>query len=181
MGYRSYVTVAIGFPDVDAMASFVTERKLSGAINEEELSYYNVMKGSSYRGIRITNPDGSKQDLGDENTIMYAHFEDVKWYESYIDVQMHMGMIEKAKSLGLPTYYARIGEDYGDVECEAYEEACTDDDAQLKYAETTVDWLDSGFEVVRYLGIPQGNDQWTIKEAIKRRETDEQRTETSES
>ena len=182
MGYRSDVIVAIGFPDDDAMVAFVTERKLSGAINEEELDAYNVMEGSGFTGKEVIDTEGVEQYAETyDPKIMYAQFEDVKWYEGFGDVDMHMGMIEKAKSLGLPTYYARIGEDYGDVECEAYEEAWTDEDAQLKYAETNVDWLDSGFEVVRYLGIRQGNDQWTIKEAIKRRETDEQPRETIES
>lgn len=181
MGYRSEVVVAIGFPDDDAMVAFATERKLSGAINEEELGYYNVMKGSGCTGIVLTNPDGTKQSTGYEPTIMYVYFDHVKWYESYEDVQMHMGMIEKAKSLGLPTYFARVGEDIGDIVCEAIEEVWTDEDAQLRYAETNVDWLDSGFEAVSYLGVPRDNDQWTIKEAIKRRETDEQPRETIES
>lgn len=181
MGYRSEVVVAIGFPDDDAMVAFVTERKLSGAINEEELGHYNVMKGSSSNGRVEPHPDGNSRWVGNKNTIMYVHFDHVKWYESYEDVQMHMGMIEKAKSLGLPTYYARIGEDIGDIDWEACEEVWTDEDARLKYAETNVDWIGSGFEAVSYLGVPRDNDQWTIKEAIKRRETDEQPRETIES
>lgn len=172
MGYRSEVTVAIGFPDDDAMVAFVTERRLSGAINEEQLEPYNVMEGCSYTNeqSKICTP-----------TIMYAHFEYVKWYEGYEDVDMHMGMIEKAKSLGLPTYYARIGEDYGDIECDAYDEAWVDDDTQIKFAKINVDWFESGFGVARCLEVPAYNDQWTIKEALQRRETDEQPRETIES
>lgn len=188
MGYRSEVVVAIGFPDDDAMVAFVTERKLSGAINEEELGHYNVMRGSGHDGVAtdtdpygvVTNTDGIRM-VEYRPTILYVHFDHAKWYEGYEDVQMHMSMIEKAKLLGLPTYFARVGEDIGDIVCEYFEEAWTDEDAQLRYAETNVDWLGSGFEAVSYLGVPRDNDQWTIKEAIKRRETDEQPRETIES
>lgn len=93
MGYRSDVAIAIAFENTDKLVAFVAEIRLSG--DEEEVK---ALDGFDVAGERV----------------LFYTANDVKWYDSYADVQAIEGILEDAKQRGLPTYRGVVGEDYDD-------------------------------------------------------------------
>ena len=107
MGYRSDVAIAIAAPSVDALREFLAVAKVTldypSDMIKDELSCYSV---------RIWGDE----DDSPRPCVMYAHFEDVKWYPSFSDVHLHADLIELAHKHNLATKFIRIGEDADDVE-----------------------------------------------------------------
>ncbi len=98
MGYRSDVTYAIAFKDIDAKRKFV-------ALNKIHPRYSKALEEC--------------QEV--ESDLLYIIFEHnyVKWYDGYEDVAWHMDMLSDidADSIdGVAAKLVRIGEDHGDVE-----------------------------------------------------------------
>jgi hypothetical protein len=97
MGYRSDVAIGIAFPNREAMIGFLTSIKLKGdVIQPEELAHYKA-----------------SQDT--DTVILHARFSDVKWYDSYPDVQCHHRLINTAQAEDFATAFICIGEESNDV------------------------------------------------------------------
>ena len=97
MGYRSDVTLGVAFPSMEDLVAFVTKIKLAGTMPPEEWEHY------------YTTPlDGGA-------ALLHATFNDVKWYESYPDVQGHIAMYGQANSDEYATAFVRIGEGQDDT------------------------------------------------------------------
>lgn len=124
MGYRSEVSLVIQTDEPetkkckDLWATFITEAKaldktkwfmsiLCDTADEETKKYYEGWY------------DGTGLDM--ENQSIVCYFADVKWYESFDDVQSTMALLKLAESYAedkhpLSYSYVRIGEDNDDVE-----------------------------------------------------------------
>lgn len=94
MGYRSDVAIGFLFKDHEQMLGFVTAERLVG-----DKRVLDALK--EYRVI---------------GNLLHTCFENVKWYDSYDDVQSHMGMIARATANGISTAFLRIGEEDEDTE-----------------------------------------------------------------
>ena len=98
MGYRSDVTYAIVFRDIECKRKFV-------ALNKLHPQYHKALEECL--------------DIDDEELTIVAVFESVKWYDSFSDVQSHMQMLESIvndKLDGVSAKFARAGEEGDDVE-----------------------------------------------------------------
>jgi hypothetical protein len=98
MGYRSEVTYAISFRDLDYKRKFVALHKLNPQFAEVLNECVEV-----------------------DTDLLYIIFEHnyIKWYEGYADVNNHMTMlrqIEDEEMEGVAAKFIRIGEEHGDVE-----------------------------------------------------------------
>ena len=106
MGYRSDVAIAIAAPSVDALREFLAVAKVTlnypADMINDELSCYSV----KIWGDEDDNP---------RPCVMYAQFQDVKWYPDFKDVHLHTDLIELAQDSKLATKFVRIGEDADDV------------------------------------------------------------------
>jgi hypothetical protein len=98
MGYRSDVTYAIVFRDMECKRKFV-------ALNKLHPQYHKALEECL--------------GIDDEELTISAVFESVKWYDSFSDVQCHMKMLESIvddKLDGVSAKFARAGEEGDDVE-----------------------------------------------------------------
>jgi hypothetical protein len=171
MGYRSNVVNAIAFPSKDKLLSFLTECRLNNVIDKQELDAYEV---------RVYHEHLYK-DFGDsvraERTFVYvlhAEFEDVKWYESFSDVQQHEAMLELANEKNYPTCFIRIGEETDDVV----------ENINSGYVDGfEFGWWDYEYRVIRGYDIADADTTLTMQDFIKtnRSSDDGQQSETSES
>jgi len=98
MGYRSEVTYAIEFKDLDTKRKFVALHKLRP-------EYVEVLN----------------ECIEVDSDLLYIIFEHnyIKWYEGYEGVNNHMQMlreIEEEEMEGIAAKFVRIGEEAGDVE-----------------------------------------------------------------
>lgn len=100
MGYRSDVTLGVAFPSMEALVAFVTKIKLTGMMLPTEWQWYHT-----------THLDGG-------GALLHATFLDVKWYESYNDVQCHTALYQQAIEDNHATAFIRIGEEDNDIEVE---------------------------------------------------------------
>ena len=100
MGYRSEVLLAIELPSKQAMYEFVAIAKA----------------GASVEVIEAINDYGMYAPEHTENVAIIAHYDHVKWYNSFSDVQAHDHILELASEMRYPTLFLRIGEDADDVE-----------------------------------------------------------------
>lgn len=105
MGYRSDVVIAFQFDDKDDLVVFATKLKLSG---DEEIK-------KAFKEYRYTQA----KPAYDENVVyvMYAHFENVKWYDShpYPNVEAHTQIRHDALEHNAATLYLIVGEDLKDL------------------------------------------------------------------
>lgn len=108
MGYRSDVSIAIYGPE-EAMAPFIAaQRMLPDSIIVTDKDYIK-----SY-GFGTTVP-GDPEIV--PHHIILAEFQQVKWYESYPDVQRWETLIAEASANpALCTEFVRLGEEGDDVE-----------------------------------------------------------------
>ena len=98
MGYRSEVAYAIQFKDADALKEFVGLH----AINEDTRQALNECELSN-----------------DDQPALLFKAEDVKWYDSYEEVQAHnklLDSVDEAFSDRAGYHFLRIGEDDDDNE-----------------------------------------------------------------
>ena len=161
MGYRSDVVNAIAFPNKDKLLSFLTECRLDGVIDKEELDHYEVKVWSYNEGFVY---------------VLHAEFTDVKWYDTFDAVKQHTAMRELADSKSFPTCFLRIGEE-------------TDDLEQIVNCEFDVDgsfefyWWEYGYEIDRSFCLNRNDTTLTMQDFLKtnRSSDDGQQPETSES
>ena len=102
MGYRSDVAYAIQFKDANALKEFVGLH----AINEDTRE---ALKECTL---------ALEEDPNEAPALMFNE-SDVKWYDSFEEVQAHMKLIEsvdEAFSDRAGYYFLRIGEDHDDNE-----------------------------------------------------------------
>ena len=98
MGYRSDVTYAIEFKDLDTKRKFVALHKLNAQYKEALDDCYEVDSDGLY-------------------IIFEANY--IKWYDGYEEVVAHTKMleaIENEEMEGVAARLVRIGEESGDVE-----------------------------------------------------------------
>ena len=166
MGYRSDVVQAIAFPSKDKLLSFLTECRLDGVIDKDELNEY-VVKVWSYNF-------GGTENIIEFVYVLEAKFNDVKWYDYFEDVKQHEAMLELANEKGFPTCFIRIGEDTGDT----VQEVCSGPVDDFEFL-----WWEYGYEVIRSYDIAEGDATLTMQDFLKtnRSSDDGQQPETSES
>lgn len=107
MGYRSTVAYVIQFEDVEHKKEFVAVHKLDDKLKDaiKELGH-----------------------LEDDTSYLSFYVDDVKWYTSYEDVQMHNRLLKCISELSEDENYERsisarmirIGEDTDDIEDDGY-------------------------------------------------------------
>ena len=105
MGYRSEVSIAV-YGEYDKMAAFIAAARLTDDFSTiwEECEMY------PYTGFW----DGDTPKM----YMLCASFCDVKWYESYPDVQAWQKFLDraaKAEEAGVNYEFTRVGEEYTDV------------------------------------------------------------------
>jgi len=105
MGYRSEVAYVIQFKDIETKQKYVALNKLNAKFNGalQECNHVDDM----------------------EKTYISAHFQDVKWYDGYDDVDMHMEMLQaisEGEPDGVSARFIRIGESSDDCQDDAYGE-----------------------------------------------------------
>ena len=98
MGYRSDVALGVGFKNREALVAFLSAVRLGDKMPAEHLACYKVTEVS---------PD---------MILLHATFMDVKWYDSYSDVQCHNGLLVEAAAHGAATAFVRVGEELDDNE-----------------------------------------------------------------
>lgn len=107
MGYRSEVAYVIQFEDVQHKNEFIATTKLLEPHGKalEELNH-----------------------LDDDCTYLSFHWDNVKWYDSYPEVQMHIKLLDYINELSedeaytkdISARFARVGEDETDNVNEGY-------------------------------------------------------------
>jgi len=103
MGYRSDVTYAIEFKDLDTKRKFV-------ALNKLHPCFIKALEEC--------------EEVDTDNLFIIYEANHVKWYESFDDVKWHMDMltsIEEETMEGIAAKFVRIGEEYDDVEVIEYQ------------------------------------------------------------
>ena len=103
MGYRSDVTYALEFRELNCKRKFVVMAKLDPVFNE-------ALKECEH--------------VDDDKLFMYAEFTWVKWYDNFDDVQCHTKMldhIQENKLDGVSAKFIRMGEEMEDAEEMVYE------------------------------------------------------------
>jgi hypothetical protein len=109
MGYRSDVAIAVYGPE-EVVAPFVTANRLLGDIDFGDVDIYQYTDGSV-----------------DKMCMVMVNFEDVKWYDSYKEVQEWEDFMKRAGRLAatepLNAEFVRVGEEAGDIEQIAYGES----------------------------------------------------------
>ena len=120
MGYRSDVAIAIYGP-VIAMAPFIASRRLLGDVNfeDDDVSIY-----------AFANPKDDVGLFGEGLTLnavpwtmLWATFDDTKWYDGYSDVDAWNKLVMDALSDcgendDLNVEFIRVGEETGDLDHE---------------------------------------------------------------
>ena len=105
MGYRSEVAYVITFKDTPTKQQWVALTKLNAQFNKALKECNHV--------------DNLEKDY------ISAHFRDVKWYDGYEDVDMHMHMLDSISEDepdGVNARFIRIGESSDDAQDDAYGE-----------------------------------------------------------
>ena len=131
MGYRSNVTYVVTFASVDepekAYAQFT--KFYLWVTQEHRLDYKEEDGGPrldphrpdwyDYKRVRDWCKDVYMKFYWnvDEMTLVFEE-EDIKWYQSFVDVQWHEQLLEKVKDYSCGAYkFIRLGEDPSDIEC----------------------------------------------------------------
>jgi hypothetical protein len=98
MGYRSDVTYAIEFKDLETKRKFV-------AVNKLHPQFIKALKEC--------------EEVDTDNLYIIYEANCVKWYETFEDVSWHMDMlsaIEEEETEGVAAKFIRIGEEHDDIE-----------------------------------------------------------------
>ena len=104
MGYRSDVALGIAFPNSEALIAFASAQRVTGdKYMQEALKEYRVTHMSS---------------AWEGGVVLWASFEQVKWYSDYSDVKAHERIIDNAATLDYSTVKIEVGEDLDDVKFE---------------------------------------------------------------
>jgi hypothetical protein len=109
MGYRSEVAYRIGFTDKEVLNEYIALVMLKG--NEEV---------KALRECQIELPDN-----GSEECFINFYQRDVKWYDSFPDVQAHTWLYKFAKKRfpdNVSYKFLRVGEETGDIEDDCNDE-----------------------------------------------------------
>jgi hypothetical protein len=129
MGYRSDVCYVVKFflegqPE-KAFADYVAFQKW---VKEEHALTKEVPDPSTQRPAVKTITHSYKNEDGHirwsrEDCAMIFEGENVKWYESFVDVRWHAALLEKVKEYETGNYrFVRIGEEYSDIEEDEHED-----------------------------------------------------------
>jgi hypothetical protein len=126
MGYRSTVAYTIRFTPVPANnVDSPTEEEL----NKCKESFYTFLAEAKVKLSGAVNDDGMRVDEGNLALNFLAY--DVKWYESYEDVQVHENLISLSKEWAdegetanpnIGGIFMRIGEEMDDIVQEGWGE-----------------------------------------------------------
>jgi hypothetical protein len=146
MGYRSTVAYTIRFTPISKPRESDTETGLivHGSPTEEELkeckaSFYTFLAEAKVKYLGAVSDRGMTVDEGNMALNFIAY--DVKWYETYEDVQMHEKLMELSQSweeMGnehIGGIFMRIGEEVDDI-------------VQEGWGECDWDWLSIGREII---------------------------------
>jgi hypothetical protein len=103
MGYRSEVAYVIAFEDKTTLNEFISLVMLKGGAEAEALKECQI----------------AVQDNGRKECFINFYADDVKWYDSYAEVEAHTWLYQYAvERFGNKCAYKflRIGEEQGDIE-----------------------------------------------------------------
>ena len=131
MGYRSTVAYTIRFtpfpsPQEAEKGEFPSDKD----INLCKESFYTFLAEAKLKYLGAVNDEGMKID--ESNMALNFFASDVKWYESYEDVQVHENLISLSKEWAdegetanpnIGGIFTRIGEEMDDIVEEAWGEA----------------------------------------------------------
>ena len=107
MGYRSHVVSAIYGPTEDINKLIVLGK----------LAPLNVFdKFSCYIDLHAMTLGAVNQNKDSEFRVIMFEAPDVKWYDTYSDVQAWHKLMDHAKEMNLNVEFARVGEDPDDIE-----------------------------------------------------------------
>lgn len=112
MGYRSDVALGIAFPNSEALIAFASAQRVTGdKYMQKALKEYRVthMPSAALGGV-----------------VLWASFEDVKWYSEYQGVQSNEQILANAKLLDYSTIFIEIGEELDDLKYEVDEGSKSD-------------------------------------------------------
>lgn len=130
MGYRSTVVNTIVMPSMDFLKSWVVRTSIEAGIHKEGMDW--ILENSR---ICKTPAVASKWTVERSDYVLPAFtdmyiwefmVDDVKWYESYFDVQLMESIITDAKDSGLPGVFIRLGEDTDDIVHDVYDSSQDD-------------------------------------------------------
>lgn len=119
MGYRSEVVAAIGMPSMD----FIVQKMAALKLLEDQSIFEFILGGSSVREEEMNVSDYLKGQEGyeplppghDKWYIWEFEENDIKWYDSYPDIQAWDAIMEEAGEKGMYVQFLRVGEETGDV------------------------------------------------------------------
>jgi hypothetical protein len=138
MGYRSEVNYVVKFSSKDepekAYAQFI--------------KFYNWVKrhtvttkesSADYAGQKVLTGGWNLYWNVDEQTLCFEA-NDVKWYDSYADVQWHEQLLEQSKQYSCATHrFVRVGEEHDDIVVETHQgDDSWDDCYETIYPETRI-------------------------------------------
>jgi hypothetical protein len=136
MGYRSDVGLGIVFENDEKLLEFALKVVAFQPITvREALLEYS----------RSTGGDG----------FIFAGFEDVKWYDSYPDVQGHHQLLDLARENGAGTAFVRVGEETSDTVLDILE---PDNAAEIDHNElqNRMQILYDSFDLIVHAEFPRG-------------------------
>jgi len=115
MGYRSEVSIAV-YGEYDEMVAFIAAARLTEDFSTiwEECEMYPYT-------VEFSNSNTSKMYM------LCASYCDVKWYESYPEVQAWSNFLDRAtaaEDAGINCEFTRVGEEYSDVTYECSGDHC---------------------------------------------------------
>jgi hypothetical protein len=146
MGYRSTVAYTIRFtpfsnPQESEQGEFPSDKD----INKCKESFYTFLAEAKLKYLGAMNDDGMRVDESNMAINFLAY--DVKWYESYEDVQVHENLISLSKEWAdegetanpnIGGIFMRIGEEMDDMVEEGWGEH--DWDWMRIHRQIEVDW-----------------------------------------
>ena len=136
MGYRSEVNYVVKFSSKDepekAYAQFI---KFYNWVKRHTV---NTKQGSAdYSGQKVLTNAWHLYWNVDEQVLCFEA-SDVKWYDSYSDVQWHQQLLKEVQKYSCATYrFVRLGEDPSDIEVDEYGGkdcgACVEIDVETRF------------------------------------------------
>ena len=144
MGYRSTVAYTIRFtPIPDPQAEDGAEYADAFDVKQCKESFYTFLAEAKVKCTGAINDEDTKVD--ESNMAINFFASDVKWYESYEDVQCHEALIQLSKdwvdmeNRHIGGIFIRIGEEMDDITEEEWGEA--DWDWLCVTREVHCDWM----------------------------------------
>ena len=115
MGYRSDVAIAIYGPEEVMVPFIAAERLKPGSVLSTCAEFIKHFKHTQTYPFSVRAPC-----IG-----ITAQFEDVKWYDSYPDVQAWQMLLSEASEVGdICTEFVRVGEEPTDVDTDYHGDGC---------------------------------------------------------